>query len=196
MSVESDNSSEFRNEYVPYVEPEYNQYITDGKLDKIIEYIAHTGICENKDQLIEDILYASVIYGKVHIARYILDTYKFDVNYKNIGGTTLLMCSHDIEMLEYLVEEKKCDVNLRDDDGCSALYWMGINNNPRDDINIIKYLLKHGAKVSTKSNCGYDALDTVMEHLSDNYNVAYYTEVYKLIKEVHDKETCDKETLV
>lgn len=194
MSMQLDNlDNVLDSEYVPYVEPEYTQYIKEDNLCKIIEYIEILhNICENKDQLIEDILYASVIYGKVNIVKYLLDKYVLDVNYKNINGTTLLMCSHDIKMLKYLIEEKNCDVNLTDNDGCTAMYWIGINNNPRDDINIIKYLLKHGAKVSIKSNCGFDSLDNVMEHLSDNYNVEYYTEVYKLIKRKHDEEIHDK----
>ena len=131
----------------------------------------------------------SIICGKVSIVKYLLDKYGIDVNYQNVNGTSLLMCSHDIELLQYLVEEKLCNVNLKDNDGYTALYWIGINNNPRNNINIIIYLLNHGAQVSLKTNNGNDTLDHVIEHLSDNYNVVYYTKVYDIIKIKHNQET-------
>ena len=76
-----------------------------------------------------------------------------DINTQHpTSGTTVLMIASSYyyydEMVEYLIR-KGADVNLRDNEGKTALLWAASNSLPN-----AKILVEHGAKVNIAANDG------------------------------------------
>jgi len=85
-----------------------------------------------------------------------------DINAKNEFGETILFnaCFEgDLDIVKYLVEEKKLDIDVKDKNGLSPLFSAVITACCfNEKIDIVKYLVEHGADINTKSNKGETVL--------------------------------------
>lgn len=74
-------------------------------------------------------------------------------NYQDFRGNTALhMASANghVDMVKFLINELKCDINIINNSGSSALSWAALNGQKE----VVSILIKNGANVNTKNNLG------------------------------------------
>jgi ankyrin repeat protein len=129
-----------------------------------------------------NLLFVAVDENNMMLMKYLLDERKtqFDVNWRDIHGTTLVhraaLLNH-LDCLAYLVETKHADVNAPDDANRTPLHSAARNNN----YQICKYLVEHGANVNTENDEGHlpiqettsDSVVTLLENVASTRNRRY-----------------------
>jgi ankyrin repeat protein len=78
---------------------------------------------------------------------------KYRINNKDEHGLTILMytCANKFTtLLEFIVTECFADINIRNNDGETALFWAAKTGNFRN----IKFLIESGADTNIKNNYG------------------------------------------
>ena len=74
-------------------------------------------------------------------------------------GLILAANRHNYELMKDLVEHG-VDVNYKDKNGRTALFWLAEDTSPRnEDIEAVRYLLNHGADANIKDKQGKTAFD-------------------------------------
>ena len=74
-------------------------------------------------------------------------------------GLILAANRHNYELMKDLVEHG-VDVNYRDKNGRTALFWLAKDTSPRnEDIEAVRYLLNHGSDANIKDKQGKTAFD-------------------------------------
>ena len=100
----------------------------------------------------------------IEIAKYLLNKYKYDINYKNLNDQTalnlVLFESFEfvsLEIIEFLIKSGS-DVNSCDKNGNTPLLYASYMENRSK---LIKYLLEHGADINACNKNGETALSIV-----------------------------------
>lgn len=93
--------------------------------------------------------------GKTKVARYFVENAIDDdeINLKNKGGDTLITIAcfvGNLEIVEYLVKERKGDLNISHNDLTSPLYLSCYFNR----LEIVKFLVENGALVNAQNKGG------------------------------------------
>jgi len=96
---------------------------------------------------------SAILTGEVDLVKYLLDHLDNSVKINESEATKYAIISKNIDMIKYLVEDKK--FKLSDE----AIGWA-VNGG---DINIIRYLINNGAKIS-KQDVQYYAKELGKEH--------------------------------
>ena len=69
---------------------------------------------------------------------------------------------NNLEIFKYLIEEKKIDINIKNDSGKTVLFYACAN----DNLELVKYLVEHGADVNAKDKDGISViLNTLIESI-------------------------------
>jgi len=110
---------------------------------------------------------------------YIFENYEIDINYIDENGDSLLIYANkycDLHNIEEILLEKNADVNIRNKENKSALYYAIKNG----CFNLIEILLKYGADVREKEN---KLIIKYIEHL-----INYFPNYQKEFNEVRKKD--------
>ena len=86
------------------------------------------------------------------------------IDLKGIGGKTPLIVASmfgEVDVVKYLVTEKKADVNLQDNGGRTALYYA--SESECNEIDIVDILIKNGTKDLKDKINNKSALDIAKE---------------------------------
>lgn len=118
----------------------------------------------------ENILFITVNKNHLSAMKYVLDERKvhIDVDWKNNVGNTLLheaVINNQSHILEYLVEQKHADVNVVGQRKRTPLHCAASRNN----YEICKYLVKHGADPRAKDDEGLYPKSNTFHALLDPY---------------------------
>ncbi|XP_065826118.1 putative ankyrin repeat protein RF_0381 isoform X2 [Oscarella lobularis] len=124
-------------------------------------------------------LHIASFNGQTAICEYLIDHCGVNVNEQDEKGSTSLMKACDRGYLDtvQLLGSKKCDFNIRNQDGCAALHFASCNGHTA----ICKYLIDRcGVDVNEEENidgmtplmgaCGHGHLSTVKLLVSKNCN--------------------------
>ena len=60
----------------------------------------------------------------------------------------------NLSVLKSFVEHKRCNINIRDETGSTALIWASCEGH----LEVVKYLVEKGADLEAKDNEGWTAL--------------------------------------
>jgi len=125
------------------------------KFNKILLFIALFGLLQIVscgDRAKEDAL---IFYIKKNDLKNIKDLINFnseDISDATINRSFILSFSNgNLEIVKYLIESRpNIDINLKDNEGRSALYWAVLNKSPK----MLDYLISHRAEVNIQDKSG------------------------------------------
>jgi ankyrin repeat protein len=79
-----------------------------------------------------------------------------------------------VEDVQYFIEEKGVDVNIKDSDGCTPLDRAAACGN----VEVVKFLVSKGADIHVTENCGFTPLHSAAYY---DFDVAERVEVAKFL---------------
>lgn len=101
-----------------------------------------------------------------------------NVNDKDWNDTSCLMYSSNFNLnIKKILIEAGSDINHKDDSGYTPLMYACDHGN----IEIIRYLLEHGALINLRAENNYDVFDIIRDHKKD-CEESYYNDIVGLLK--------------
>lgn len=124
-------------------------YASDEGHLNMVKYLVDNGADIDSEAL--------TVTRNLEIFEYLLEKGNVDINSVGYLGMTALSLSSieegDLEMFKYLLK-KGADVNVKNDDGSTALMIASLYGN----LEMVKYLIENGADINAKDNDGSTAL--------------------------------------
>jgi len=124
------------------------------------------------------------------------------VNSQDRQGMTPLMgaaSANSVSVVASLLNTRKCDLNLRDVIGRTALHYAAISHVPLLEQSALDIIILAGIDVKIKNSSGHTALDVLFKHTSTSRDDKEKKRVLALVRKVEVRATswdCRKDLLL